>query len=81
MSVDIIDLNSGNVKSIQNVLSSLNVYSRLVDKPSDIKSRIVILPGVGSAKPYMEKLQQSGFDKALKKHVQERQWAMSLSIN
>lgn len=69
MSVDIINLGSGNVRSIYNILSSLNVYSRLVDKPEDIQSQVLILPGVGSAKPYMQKLQASGFDRAIKGHV------------
>lgn len=69
--IDIIDVNYGNVQSIINILSLLQVPSRTVGSPDQIKSDTIILPGVGSAGPYMEKLKESKLDHAIKNHHTE----------
>lgn len=69
MIVEIIDIGSGNIRSIQNWIESMHVQTRIVTNPLDLKSKFVILPGVGSAGPYMEKLKKSSFDVAIKEHV------------
>jgi glutamine amidotransferase len=68
-SIDIVDIGSGNVRSIKNSLSSLNLPSKSVSKPEDFSSDILILPGVGSAGLYMQKIRASGLDEAIIEHA------------
>lgn len=67
--VDIIDVGMGNIRSIKNVLSRLGVSCRVVHEPSSLTSRILILPGVGSARPFMQKMCALQFDSAIQQHV------------
>ncbi len=69
MRVDILDAGSGNIKSIQNWIERLHVPTRVVKKSTDIKSDFLVLPGVGSVGPYMEKLKKKSFDKAIHDHI------------
>ena len=69
MIVDIIDVGSGNIKSIQNWMDNLHIPSNIVNKPIELKSKFVILPGVGSIGPYMDKLRKECFDEAILEHV------------
>ncbi|MFT5660481.1 MAG: glutamine amidotransferase [Sulfurimonas sp.] len=69
MLVDIIDIGSGNIKSIQNLIEHLNVQTNIVRKTSDLKSNLIILPGVGSAGSYMKRLKEKEFDKAILHHI------------
>jgi glutamine amidotransferase len=69
MKVDILDLGSGNVASIRNVLSLLNIRGKLVSRPGEISAETLIIPGVGSAGPYMKKMRDSGLDNAVKEHA------------
>jgi glutamine amidotransferase len=69
MRVEILDIGSGNIKSIQNWIERLHVSTRVVTKASDIKSKFIILPGVGSAGSYMNRLRKSEFDKAIIEHI------------
>lgn len=69
MNIDIIDIGIGNVISIDNLCRILNLEINIVTEVSDLKSDIIILPGVGSVKKYMEILKEKGFDIALKKHI------------
>lgn len=69
MTVEIIDIGSGNIKSIQNWVERLNVPTKVITKATDIKSEFVILPGVGSAGSYMERVKKGDFDKALLEHI------------
>lgn len=70
MKVDIVDLGSGNVRSIKNWIEKCNVDARLVHCVDDLASKVIILPGVGSAGSYMERLRKSSFDLAISDHVQ-----------
>jgi len=71
MIVEILNIGSGNIKSIQNWIERLNVPTRVVTKATDIKSEFLILPGVGSAGSYMDRMKQGDFDKAVIEHVQQ----------
>ena len=70
MKVDIIDVGSGNVRSIKNWIEKCNVDARCVRCVDDLVSEVIILPGVGSAGPYMDRLRKSSFDTAIIEHVQ-----------
>ena len=80
MYVDILDIGSGNIKSIQNWIERLNVSTRIVTKANDIKSNFVILPGVGSAGPYMDRLKKKEFDKAIYDHVNNNGRVMGICL-
>jgi len=69
--IDIIDVGCGNIQSLTNILTLLQVPSRAVNSPNQVKSNTIILPGVGSAGPYMDKLKESSLDQAIKKHHSE----------
>lgn len=69
MSVDIIDVGSGNIRSIKNWLERVNVRANVINKPADITSNLLLLPGVGSAGSYMKRMQLTGFDQAVLEHV------------
>lgn len=69
MKVDILDIGSGNIRSIKNWIEKANVATNIVTEAKNIKSDLLILPGVGSAGPYMSRLRKGGYDQALIEHV------------
>ncbi len=71
MIVEILDIGSGNIKSIQNWIERVNVPTRIVTKATDIKSNFLILPGVGSAGSYMDRMKKGDFDKAILEHANQ----------
>jgi glutamine amidotransferase len=70
MKVDIVDVGSGNVRSIQNWIEKCNVDARCVSRVDNLLSEVIILPGVGSAGPYLDRLRKNSFDTAIIEHVQ-----------
>jgi glutamine amidotransferase len=65
--IAIVDYKAGNVASVQNALKRLGTESILTDNKAVLDSaHAIIFPGVGHAKPAMERLRQSGLDQWLK---------------
>ena len=61
--IGIIDYGMGNLKSVQNALSYLNLKSQIIDKAGDLKNcEKIILPGVGAFAQGMSKLIENKFD-------------------
>jgi glutamine amidotransferase len=61
--IAIIKYNAGNIKSVQNALTSLGYYSVITDNEEEILSaEKVIIPGVGEAGSSMRFLKKSGLD-------------------
>ena len=69
MKVDIVDVGGGNTKSIKNWFESCAVNARCVQRVDQLEADLLVLPGVGAVKSYMERLQQRGFDSAIVDHV------------
>jgi glutamine amidotransferase len=69
MKVDILDIGSGNISSIKNWIEKANVSTRIVKKPQDIESEILILPGVGSVGSYMARIIDGNYDVAIREHL------------
>lgn len=69
MTVDILDIGSGNIQSIKNWIERENVATRVVNEIRDLKSDLLILPGVGSAASYMDRLKKGSYDQAIIEHV------------
>jgi len=80
MVVDIIDIGSGNIRSIQNWIERVHIATRVVTKATDIESDFLILPGVGSAGSYMERLKKSAFDQAIHEHVQNNKRLLGICL-
>ncbi|KGJ97006.1 imidazole glycerol phosphate synthase subunit HisH [Colwellia psychrerythraea] len=71
MVVDILDIGSGNIRSIRNWIERVNIATRIVTKATEIESEFLILPGVGSAGSYMKRIKEGSFDQAILEHVQK----------
>lgn len=69
LSLDVVDLGSGNVRSVCDALSFVRVPHRRVHSPDELRSRTILLPGVGSAGYYTARLVRSGFRAAILDHV------------
>jgi len=69
MVIDVIDVGAGNVVSVKNWIERCNIAANIVNSTSQLRSEMVVLPGVGSAGPFMELLRKNNFDTALKDHV------------
>jgi imidazole glycerol-phosphate synthase subunit HisH len=64
--VTIIDYGLGNIRSVSSAIEYLGAKVEIVSNPEKIsKSKILILPGVGSFKKGMENLRNSGADQAI----------------
>lgn len=68
--VDIINLGYGNVRSVEKWLGRNSIFTNIIDKPDQISSDLVVLPGVGAASAMMQALTSIGFDKALRQHIE-----------
>ena len=62
-------MGSGNVLSVKNWIERSNISARIVSGTNQLSSELVILPGVGSAGPYMDRLCKKNFHSALQDHV------------
>ena len=71
MKVDILDIGSGNIRSIKNWIEKANVQARIVSNVSELQSDLLILPGVGSAGSYMQRLKAGHYDQAVHEHVEK----------
>lgn len=72
-SITIIDYGCGNIWSIKNALKFLKINFELSNEPSKIlKSKIIILPGVGSFSLAMNKIKSNGMDDAIKEAVKSK---------
>ena len=67
--VNIIDLGTGNIKSIKDWVEKANMPAKRVTKFKEIDCDTLIIPGVGCAGPFMDKLKKSSFDKAIIEHA------------
>lgn len=65
MIVDILDIGVGNTNSVNHALRRLGVDANFVSKTDQLSSETLIIPGVGSAQYFMEKIDKSGFRQCL----------------
>ena len=70
----IIDNGMGNIQSVVNALSKLDIQSFVDNKPESLeKADAIILPGVGAFPMAMQNLKDSSLDIALRENVLQRQ--------
>lgn len=64
--IGIIDYGMGNIFSIKNACSKVNLNSKIINKPDNLDSfDALILPGVGAFKDAISKLKENGLDQAI----------------
>lgn len=80
MVIDVIDVGTGNVVSIKNWIERCDITANIITSTSELRSDMVILPGVGSAGPFMKRLRDSNFDSALKDHVSSGMRMMGICL-
>ena len=80
MKVDILDIGSGNIRSVKNWIEKSHVSTRIVTKPEDIQSEMLVLPGVGSAGSYMQRMKAGSFDQAVLDHVAKGKRLMGICL-
>ena len=80
MKVDILDIGSGNIRSVKNWIEKLNVSTRIVTEPDDVQSEMLVLPGVGSAGSYMKRMKSGNFDEAVKAHIEKGRRVMGICL-
>ena len=66
--INIVDIQSGNVRTWAKLLERLLIPYKLVKNPKEIDSKIVLLPGVGSAGYFMDRMKSKGFNKIFQKY-------------
>jgi len=72
MSIIIVDYGAGNLTSVYNALTYLNIKSKISCEPMEIENAgKIIFPGVGAAKNSMETLNRTGIGEAIKNSVKK----------
>ena len=66
--INVVDIQSGNVRTWAKLLERLLIPYKLVKNPKEIDSKIILLPGVGSAGYFMDKMKSKGFNKIFQKY-------------
>lgn len=68
--VDVVNIGMGNTRSLKHWLETNNIVVNFVDTPDELRSSCIILPGVGAAKQFMNKIREKKFDDAILRHCQ-----------
>ena len=71
MKIDIVDIGFGNIKSIKNWIEKTHYRPNIITKSQSLKSDLLILPGVGSAGPFMKRLRYSNFDNEIINYIKK----------
>lgn len=69
MHIDIVDLGCGNIASVQHWVENTSISARVVSNVCDLRSELIVLPGVGAAGFYLDALRARHFDEAIQEHV------------
>lgn len=71
--VAIVDYGCGNVGSVKNMFSKIEIWSEIVSIPDDLeKFNAIVLPGVGSFDNGVQRLKQTGFWNAIIELVENK---------
>ncbi|MFG1497960.1 imidazole glycerol phosphate synthase subunit HisH [Saccharospirillum sp. HFRX-1] len=65
MDIDVINVGSGNLRSIANSLTRLHLRPNWVTQPKELRNSRILLPGVGSIAYFMANLRRAELDKAV----------------
>ncbi|XBW34870.1 hypothetical protein QEN19_000437 [Hanseniaspora menglaensis] len=79
--VYVIDVGSGNLKSLINTCKYLNYSVKLITKPSEFpkaqgKNTKVIFPGVGNYGHFVKKLYETQLDKPIREYIADGGYIM-----
>ena len=66
MKIGLIDLNSGNLASLESAMKKLNISFKICKNSFDFEGiEKIILPGVGAFKDFMDKIKKRNIDKII----------------
>ena len=80
MVVNIIDVELGNIRSIEHWLDQCNLYSKRVSNITDFTEDVIIIPGVASAGEYMYRLKEAKLDKEIIRRSENRQKIIGICL-
>lgn len=79
--IGIIDYNMGNLASVFNACSNLNIKAKIESKAENLKNYDkLILPGVGAFKDAMEHLESSNLDEAIKEEAKKGKFIFGVCL-
>ena len=80
MTINIIDVGLGNVRSLEHWLQRSNLFYNRVSKAEDLSTDLIVIPGVASAGEYMYQLKKSGLDKEIIKRSTQGQKIIGICL-
>ena len=78
--IQILNLGIGNPQSIQNILFRLGYDSEFIQKSSDLKGKVLFIPGVGSFDYAINILNNYNWIEALKEYVNKGNWILGICL-
>ena len=80
LTINIIDIGLGNIRSIEHWLEQSNLSSRRVTSPSSFPEGAIVIPGVSSVGEYMRRLKKSGLDKEILERADKGQKIIGICL-
>lgn len=79
--IAIIDYGAGNLRSVANALVKVGYQPKVTREPDDVlNAAAVILPGVGAAADAIDRLRESGLDKAIRESIRNGQPLFAICV-
>ena len=82
--IGIVDYGCGNIQSLKNALTEIDVDFKIISTPNNIDDfSKIIIPGVGSYSNAMKKIKDRGFEKKIKDSISKKKytWHMCWDAN
>jgi glutamine amidotransferase len=76
--IDIVDVGTGNIASLEFALKKLNIRYKLCSRVADFKNKKIIIPGVGAFNDFIKKLRIKKIDKYIidsSIHTRYKKWS------
>ncbi len=81
MKIGLINYGVGNIKSIYNAFKYLGISISIIENPLDLKKfDKIILPGVGSFKYCMERIEKKNFDSEIINYVNSQKFLLGICV-
>ena len=79
--IGIVDYGCGNIQSLKNALTEIDVDFKIISTPSDIDDfSKIIIPGVGSYSNAMKKIKDRGFEKKIKDSISKKKNILGICV-
>ncbi|MDP6100236.1 MAG: imidazole glycerol phosphate synthase subunit HisH [Dehalococcoidia bacterium] len=79
--IALIDYGAGNLKSVAKAIAFLGYQATVTSSPADVdRARVVVLPGVGAARPAVERLEGSGLADSIRRALAQGRPFLGLCV-